>query len=192
MRIENFLSQIKQVNVSRQYLFEFQIPKFGEFGLARAGEVFKILAKAGNIPEKKVSKITVPYMGRLLTVPGEIEFSDWTVTVINDEKYITRNFFELWMDEISKTDTGLRGNRSLFGDIFVTQLGNDFEASGDRTPIREYGLVDAYPVVLGPIEFSADAVTVSQDYKVTFEFQYFKTLTPFVDSNVFPDNPIIS
>jgi hypothetical protein len=45
--------------------------------------------------------VPVQYFGRELKFAGNRTFSDWTITVINDEDFTVRNAFERWMNGLN-------------------------------------------------------------------------------------------
>ena len=58
---------------------------------------FTFACKAAQIPPMAVGTIDVPYFGRVIKVPGNKTFDNWTVTVINDEEFLIRNAMEKWI-----------------------------------------------------------------------------------------------
>ena len=58
---------------------------------------FTFACKAAAIPAMTVGVVEVPYFGRVVKVPGNKTFDNWTVTIINDEGFHIRNGMEKWM-----------------------------------------------------------------------------------------------
>ena len=58
---------------------------------------FSFACKAAQIPSSAVGVVEVPYFGRVVKVPGNKTFENWTVTIINDEGFEIRNAMEKWM-----------------------------------------------------------------------------------------------
>ena len=44
--------------------------------------------------------VDVPYRGRMLKIAGDRTFEPWTVTVLNDQSFKFRAFFEAWSSNI--------------------------------------------------------------------------------------------
>ena len=88
---------------ARPNLFEVFLPTGG---LAVAGgqaatNKFRFMCKSAQIPGSTLGVVTVPYFGREVKFAGNRTFADWTVTIINDEDFIVRKFFERWMNSIN-------------------------------------------------------------------------------------------
>ena len=58
---------------------------------------FQFACKAANIPAMAVGVVEVPYFGRVVKVPGNKTFENWSVTIINDEGFLVRNGMEKWI-----------------------------------------------------------------------------------------------
>ena len=124
----------------------------------------QFLGKAAQIPSSQISNIDVSYRGRLLKVPGDRVFEDWTVTVLNDPDWQARTSMEQWMNAIQNHSQ----NRSsvsavnVYGNASVTQLTRDGGA------LRTYRLKDIYPTNLAAIELNMDPDGVPEEFAITF------------------------
>ena len=65
--------------------------------LATGVAEFKFACKAAAIPAMAVGVVEVPYFGRVVKVPGNKTFDNWSVTIINDEGFLVRNGMEKWV-----------------------------------------------------------------------------------------------
>ena len=61
--------------------------------------------KAATLPQSFLGEIMVPYMGRVAKYPGDRQFDDWTIDVLNDQNMTLRNTFELW-NELFNSNSG--------------------------------------------------------------------------------------
>ena len=77
---------------ARANLFDVTMTGASAAGL-NASE-FTFACKAAAIPAMTVATVDVPYFGRVVKVPGNKTFENWTVTVINDEEFLIRNAME--------------------------------------------------------------------------------------------------
>ena len=104
---------------TRANLFEVSIADIStNIMSATAVNQFIFSCKAANIPAMAVGTIDVPYFGRVIKVPGNKTFDNWTVTVINDEEFLIRNAMEKWIAAMGTHE----GN--------VATIGNTFGATG--------------------------------------------------------------
>ena len=120
------------------------------------------------------ANIDVAYRGRLLKVPGDRSFEDWTVTVLSDPEWQARTSMESWMNAIQNHSQ----NRSsvsatnVYGNATVSQLNRDGGV------LRTYRLQDIYPTTLSAIELSMDPDGAPEEFAVTFAVNnYFTSIT---------------
>jgi len=171
--LDKFLTTFKKTGFSKPYLFEIIIPRIVLDDSASLHENIKLYAKTASIPSQLINQIQVPFQGRLVKLPGEKQFQDWTVTIINDEGYTMRNFFEGWAEMISSNKNAERNNQKILADLLkdiqVTQLD-----TGDKE-VQSYVLINAFPINIGPAELNWESINSTQDFTVTFAYQYFDT-----------------
>ena len=133
-----------------------------------------ILVKAASIPAGNIAPLAVNYAGRAYKWNGFRTYDNWTVTVINDENFTTRNRMMQWMRLMSgqfdgKRDAGygdpLLGKSWFDGDATVTQL----STSGSSMQVYKFHYL--WPTELAgiPVDWSSDAI---QEYTVTFAYDY--------------------
>ena len=135
---------------------------------------FKFACKAANIPAMAVGVVEVPYFGRVVKVPGNKTFDNWSVTIINDEGFLVRNGFEKWVASMgthignvqsaasSKLATGLYGNAT------VAQYGK----TGLTDILALYNFVNIFPVSVSEIALGWDANDAIEEYTVEFAYDY--------------------
>ena len=142
--------------------------------LATGVAQFKFACKASAIPAMAVGVVEVPYFGRVVKVPGNKTFDNWTVTVINDEGFLVRNGFEKWVASMgthignvqSAASSALTG--ALYGDATVVHYGK----KGPTDKIAEYKFVNIFPVSVSEIALGWDANDAIEEYTVEFAYDY--------------------
>lgn len=152
----------------RPSLFQVEInPNIGEDQAEL--DKFVFTCRASEVPAATISSVDVPYFGRKIKLAGDREFSDWSVTVMNDEDYLVRNMFEDWSNQINQ----LAGNVKLLTansykntDAVVTQF------SKDGSKIRAYQFVGIFPVSVGAMGLDWDSTNTIQTFDVTFAYDY--------------------
>ena len=128
------------------------------------GADLEFLCKGTSIPSSVIGNIDVNYRGRILKVPGDRTYEDWTVTILNDPNWQNRSFFERWMDGIQDHTFPVRNVRStaVYGTGTVRQLGRD------GNTIATYVVEDIYPTNLAAMELDMSTNDTAQDFAVTF------------------------
>ena len=143
--------------------------------------------KAATIPAFALGVTPIPYFGRVIKSSGDRVWDDWRVTVMLDEDYSTRAFFEAWNNSINSlvsnymttsednTDTPdviNFVNENYKSDWTISQYGKD------RTLIRQYNLVGAWPRALGDIQLDWEATNRIIQFNVIVSFD---TMFPTVE-----------
>jgi len=134
------------------------------------------MAKAAQLPGSTVGSVTVPYFGRELKFVGNRTFTDWTLTIINDEDFTIRNSMENWMNLLNSHSSNLRDPTAVNAkgysvDASVVQYGKAGEA------IKKYNFVGLFPVDLAAIDLDWGSNDSIEEYAVTFAFQYWEANT---------------
>lgn len=181
---------------ARPNLFEVEIPSFPvaagtnvwRTGSDQEADTFKFLCKAAQLPASNIAPIDVPFRGRILKVAGDRTFDTWSVTVINDENFLLRNAFEVWMQGISKNsnNTGATSPGSYMTYALVHQLGrgadkgiestsNSGSVDGSAiTPLKTYTFYDIFPTNISAIDLSYESSDAIEDFTVEFQVQYWE------------------
>ena len=98
----------------------------------------KFTVRAANLPSSQIGVIEVPFRGRVLKIAGDRTFEPWTITIMNDSKFVLRSAFELWASSIQAynenfTAAATLGNEDdstgYFADMVVHQLARSTEKS---------------------------------------------------------------
>lgn len=157
---------------ARPNLFQVTLnfPTIANNGTA-AGQSAQFLVKSSQLPGSNIGTVPMYYFGRELKFAGNRTFSDWTVTVINDENFTIRNSMESWMSSINShvgniRNTAAKTPSSYSVDATVTQYGKD------GTNLQDYKFVGIFPVDLSPIELDWGSNDSIEEYSVTFAYQY--------------------
>ena len=156
---------------------------------------YPFMIKSAALPASNVSVINVPFRGRNLKISGDRSFDPWTITVLNDTDFKLRNAFELWLNFVNRhlDNAGVVTPTAYQTDLYVTQLGRgsisknttDGDATfgklpelGDKTPVyKAYKLFGAFPTNVSEIALSYDTENAIEEFTVTFEYQYWDTVT---------------
>jgi len=145
----------------------------GSFGTAQQQVTFR--AKATSLPGDSISSIGVNYFGREIKVAGNRSFTDWSISVIQDEDFDLRNAFERWMSGINshvgnlRTPALLSGDGGYQQDAYVTQYGK----TGDI--IKVYKLVGCFPTDVSAIDLDWGADNI-EEFQVTFAYQWWESV----------------
>lgn len=128
------------------------------------------LARATTIPESTLEALNAPFFGRDIKLAGKRTYSDWTVTIYNDEDFACRNALEQWQNFINAPE----GNISKFGssspqDYKSTAQVLQYDKDGNVS--RTYTFVGLFPTVVQPIDLNWDTPNI-QESQVTFAYDY--------------------
>jgi hypothetical protein len=135
--------------------------------------------KAASVPALRLGRIPVGYFGAKIKLAGDREWDDWRITVMNDEDFNGRAFFESWNnsimafisnymqsaeDQVSVSNIAAIVEESYKADWTVTQYGRD------KTPIRAYTFIGMWPSIVAEMPLDWDMSNRIQEFGVTMTF----------------------
>ena len=173
--IDKFRTTALSAGGARANLFEVVISDIDANLMSAAGvKEFTFACKAAAIPAMAVGVVEVPYFGRVVKVPGNKTFDNWSVTVINDEGFIVRNGFEKWVASMgthignvqsaasSKLTTGLYGNATV----------QHYGKQGEGSKLASYNFVNIFPVSVSEIALGWDSNDAIEEFTIEFAYDY--------------------
>jgi hypothetical protein len=142
---------------------------------AVAGNNFRFMARAAQLPGATINQVPVMYFGRELKFAGNRIFQDWTVTIINDENFFIRKAFEDWMSAINEHVSNVRrpgflNTAEYTSTGYITQYGKE----GATEKLKKYKFVGLFPVDITPIELDWGANDQIEEFAVTFAYQWWE------------------
>jgi len=167
--IDTFRSTALKGSGARANLFDVQMT--GVPGLAATTDI-TYTCKAAQIPGSAVTPIDVPYFGRVVKVPGNKTFENWTVTIMNDESFSVRNAMEKWIASMGShagnkvVATGLQ-----YADAKVMQY-----AKVGGAAIHTYTFKNIFPVSVAAIDLAWDSNDAIEDFAVEFAYDYWTSI----------------
>jgi hypothetical protein len=137
------------------------------------------LIKAAALPSSNLGTITIPYRGREIKRSGDRTFTDWSITVLCDEKMdIHRKFMDWSAQFVSLTDTD-RGLAYADWQVEPLQVGSGNNLSAavgtlGTTGVEKakFNLVDCWPVEIGTVDLSFDTADAVAEFTVTIGFDH--------------------
>lgn len=178
--IETFKSDGLNLGGARPSLFEIQMNAFpGSSGTSVPNRI-KFLAKASSIPPSVVESIDIPYFGRKVKIIGDRVFTNWSITVMNDEDFFVRNAFMNWHEKLNGKITNQMSEvnpspLSYKSNIIVKQYskgGLDYGFQQEPGVIFKCTLVGAFPVTVDAIQLDWDAINQIEQFDVEFAYDY--------------------
>ena len=136
------------------------------------------LCKSAALPASTVGTVELPFRGRVLKVPGDRTFESWTATFYMDDAFELRGAYEKWIDLTNRVDVNMADVPigEVLQEIKILQL-DKFGASNNDglRVIREYKLVQAFPVSVSQVSVAYDNNDSYEEFDVEFAYQYFTT-----------------
>ncbi len=179
--VSDFRSQMSR-DGARPNLFQCEIPYFNEFSETGPGSdaaaKFTFMCRAAQLPGSTVNQIPVNYFGRELKFAGNRTFTEWTVTIINDEDFRIRNTFERWMSALNSHVGNIReatrlSPASYQKDATITQYS---KLGYSEAGIKRYKFIGMFPIDLSPIEMDWGANDTIEEFAVTFAYQWWESV----------------
>lgn len=184
-KVQDFRSQMVY-DGARPNLFECTISfPTGVTIPSGATEKFTFMARAAQIPGSTVNQISQFYFGRELKFSGNRTFPEWTVTIINDEDFLIRKAFEIWMNGLNShagnvRDSDFENASNYQVDAYVKQYGKTGGGSSGSSviePIKTYKFIGVFPIDVSPIELDWGANDAIEEYAVTLAYQWWESDT---------------
>ena len=170
--IDKFRTNALNNSGARANLFDVTITGATIAGLT-ASE-FNFSCKGAAIPPMAVGVVEVPYFGRVVKVPGNKTFDNWSVTIINDEGFAIRNGFEKWVASMGTHIGNVQSTASsalesgLYGAAEVTHFGK----TGKDDILAVYNFINIFPVSVSEIALGWDANDAVEEFTVEFAYDY--------------------
>ena len=146
-----------------------------------SGQEFKFLCRSAGIPASSLGTVVVPFRGRVIKLPGDRTFESWTVTIMLDESFKVRGFFEKWMDSLNRHIDGAGYTSSNIATLHVEQLqrgASAVDTSDDKKPfekvLRKYTFKNAFPSNISQIDLSYDNNNSIAEYTVEFQYDWWE------------------
>ena len=127
------------------------------------------LVTASILPASTLGEIAVPFRGRNIYVSGDRPAPDtWSTTFYNDTDFMIRTAMERWQNGINDfaNNTGVIAPSDFQTDLQVEQLDRD------DTILKTYILRNCFPVSIGAIELSNDAVDAIETFTVNWKYTH--------------------
>jgi len=160
---------------ARPNLFEVSMP-FPAFSVpGNAQTKMTFMCKTAQLPGATLGVVPVQYFGRELKFVGNRTFTDWTVTVINDEDFIVRNAFERWMNGINSHSFNVRNPVAgtplgYTSDGEITQFGKAGNA------LKQYKFIGMYPTDITPIDVDWGSNDTIEEFSITLTYQWWEAV----------------
>ena len=146
-------------------------------GVENGGEV-TYMCKSAALPATNVGTVELPFRGRVIKVPGDRTYETWTATFYMDDAFELRAAYEKWISLTNGVDANIASADivNTWQDITISQLdkfgGATGAADSQLTTIREYKLVQAFPVSVSQVSVAYDNNDSFEEFDVEFAYQY--------------------
>ena len=159
---------------ARPNLFEVSMP-FPTFALpGNAQQKMSFMCKTAQLPGSTVNTVPVQYFGRELKFAGNRTFTDWTISVINDEDFTVRNAFERWMNGMNSHSLNVRNPAAATPNGYTVDAGVTQFGKGGNT-LKKYTFIGVFPTDLSPIDVDWGSNDTIEEFTVTLSYQWWES-----------------
>jgi len=142
-----------------------------------------LLVKAGQFPAATLGIIPVPFRGRIAKVVGDRQYMEWPIVVYDTTDDVYRKF-QLWSEEANRHKENNQGNWDDTKNVLTNwtiehlsskggKIGEESEADSAKT-LKKVTLINCWPVEIGSIDLSYDAMDTVVEFPVTIAYDYFQ------------------
>ena len=172
--VNTFRNQMKR-DGARPNLFEVNLLTEKLRGFSQEGmKEFRFFCKSAQLPGSTLGVVSVPYFGREVKFAGNRTFADWTVTIVNDENFLIRNFFERWMNAINSHASN---TRALITPESYTCDGVVVQYAKSGVPAENYQFVGMFPTDISAIDLDWGSNDAIEEFTVNFTYQFWQRKT---------------
>jgi hypothetical protein len=161
---------------ARPNLFEVSMPFPGFSAPGNAQTKLSFMCKTAQLPPSTINSIPVNYFGRELKFAGNRTFTDWVITIINDEDFIIRNAFERWMNGINSHNLNLRTPVAL-PPIGYTVDGDVTQFGKTGNTLKKYKFIGMFPTDVSQIDVDWGANDQIEEFSVTLSYQWWESVS---------------
>jgi hypothetical protein len=132
-----------------------------------------LLCKAAQFPPSTVGIIPVPFRGRITKIPGDRQYLEWPISILDDARGSIYKAFQEWSELINSH----RLNQQ--SELWTDEVGrltewtvNHMDLEGNV--IKEVVLKNCWPVEVGSIDLTYDVLDTVVEFPVTIAYDYFE------------------
>ena len=134
-----------------------------------------LYVKAASMPSSTMGIIQVPFRGRVIKLPGDRAYPEWTITLLDENTNDFRVAFEQWNEAFNSHADNISGEQAGGLDLTDTNLFTQWSVSqldmqGDV--IRTTILHNCWPVEVGAVDLTYDAADTLTEYSITLSYDY--------------------
>lgn len=137
-----------------------------------SGNLTTFHAYAFTLPQVGIGEIPVDYRGRRVYIPGDRDYPQWTLTILDDASGPGSEIyhgFQEWQRQINDhtdntSETGPSAGRDQW---FIEHL--DYEGA---VTLKKFTLKGCWPVTVGPIALAAGSRDELVTFDVTVRYDY--------------------
>jgi hypothetical protein len=156
---------------ARPNLFEVTMPFPAFSSPENAQEKLTFMCKTAQLPGSTIGVVPLQYFGRELKFAGNRVFTDWLVTVINDEDFVVRNAMERWLQNINSHTANLRNPSAVSPSSYTVDATVDQYGKAGNI-IKSYKFIGMFPSDITPIDLDWGANDTIEEYSITFAYQW--------------------
>lgn len=147
----------------------------GEIGGPEKGPVNNLYVKAAQMPSSTLGIIQVPFRGRVVKLPGDRAYPEWTFTMLDETTNDFRIKFEKWNEAFNSHVDNISGEQAGGIDLTDTDLFTQWSVSQvdlQGEIIRTTTLHNCWPVEVGAVDLTYDAADTLTEYSITLSYDY--------------------
>lgn len=130
------------------------------------GQQASLLARTTNTPSGTVGVIDLSWGGRMLPIPGDRTYEEFTVTFIAVNDMNVYNAFQKWSENINGSDSnrGLTNLDDIMNDVTLDLMNVNDEVT------KTFVLHDAWPAVVGQMSMDSGEMDGYSQFDVVFRY----------------------
>ena len=135
----------------------------------------RLLVKAAQFPPATMGIIPVPFRGRIAKVPGDRQYLEWQIVVLDDAEGSIYKRFQEWNMLMNDPEANVQNESwtDTAGGGLTDWAIQHFDLEG--SPLKTAILSNCWPVEVGAIDLSYDLLDTVVEFPVTIAYDYYTT-----------------
>ena len=135
-----------------------------------------LLVKAGQLPPSTLGIIPVPFRGRIAKVVGDRQYLEWPIVIYDTVDTVYRQF-QAWSESANLHFENTQPESWTDTTGSLTEWRVKHLDLTDGSVLKEVVLKNCWPVEVGSIDLTYDALDTVVEFPVTIAYDYFEVIS---------------
>jgi hypothetical protein len=177
--VNNYKTNGLVLGGARATLFDVTLAFPSDINIGNISQKITMTCEGAELPAASIGTVEIPYFGRKIKSAGDRTFTDWTITIQNDEDFGPRSAFEAWNNNINSLVGNLRDSNYLSEASATGSTASSYKVNMSITQyskaggiLRSYIMTGAWPADVGLIRVNWNDTNRYETFDVRFAYDW--------------------